>query len=884
MNYPIWELTYFGGASFIAFISIFHTYVAHLAVGGGLYLLLSDMKVSRENKIELYRYQKSHTKFFLLLTMVFGGVTGVGIWFIIALVNPAGTSALIHNFVFGWAIEWVFFLGEIAALLIYYYKFEYLEEKHRQLMAFFYFIFAWLSLAVINGILSFMLTPGSWVETRNFWDGFLNPSYLPSLVFRTFMSFLIAGLFGFLTAVFNKNELIRNTFIPFNRKWLYYPVAGLILFGLIYYFVIPENIRVTAFGLNKDTSVWVNVFFYSSALIFILGLFVSTRGSQLFQKTLVLVLVTIGLTWLGGFEYIRENARRPFVINQYMYSSSILKSDLPDLKKSGFVSKAKWVEYNEINNENIAEVGHDIFNAQCLACHTINGIRNDLIPLVDHLTYEGLVWQVSGQGKILNYMPPFAGNEKEIRALATYIYKDLLGKIPEDKFKHEIDKNKVDIPKFDEKSDDYVLLAWNDLGMHCISDSDPWWVILPPANTIEAQLIKRGKKPEIITEGIKIEYSVEKGFENPSKEVPFWDWEHKIFGKELEENIGLAGNGMRGNLHFDHNTNGFIAHAIPVVPYREDGFYNPYPLFEVKAIDEKTGEILVETKLVTPTSTEMGCKNCHQGDWKKDGVSGVSDVTAMNVLEIHDLRSGTNLLEEAKAGNPVMCQSCHEDPAVGSKGDGIRRSLSTALHAWHANYLTEEDGSACVRCHPADNEGNTRCSRGVHNSLGMDCADCHGNIQEHAAALLKNEIHKPGSQQLLKNLEVKAVKSFDEIIPRTSWLNEPDCLNCHEDFNQPKEDYSSYNKWACSFNNLYRIRTDNAGVRCEACHGSTHALYPAKNPYQENRDNIQPLQYQNSPLPIGANENCQVCHTQKMEYNFHHKNMVRSFRNTQLIN
>lgn len=68
-------------------------------------------------------YVKRHTKFFLLLTRVFI-VSDVGIWFVISLVNPAATSALIHNFVFGWAIEWVFFIGEIVGLLIYYNRFD----------------------------------------------------------------------------------------------------------------------------------------------------------------------------------------------------------------------------------------------------------------------------------------------------------------------------------------------------------------------------------------------------------------------------------------------------------------------------------------------------------------------------------------------------------------------------------------------------------------------------------------------------------------------------------------------------------------------------------------------------------------------------------------
>ncbi|MEZ5072215.1 MAG: hypothetical protein R2751_14955 [Bacteroidales bacterium] len=36
-----------------------------------------------------------------------------------------------------------------------------------------------------------MLTPGKWVETGGFWTGFFNPSYLPSLLFRTCISLIL---------------------------------------------------------------------------------------------------------------------------------------------------------------------------------------------------------------------------------------------------------------------------------------------------------------------------------------------------------------------------------------------------------------------------------------------------------------------------------------------------------------------------------------------------------------------------------------------------------------------------------------------------------------------------------------------------------------------
>src|SRR5665648_772758 len=53
----------------------------------------------------------------------------------------------------------------------------------------------------------------------------------------------------------------------------------------------------------------------------------------------------------------------------------------------------------------------------------------------------------------------------------------------------------------------YVVFAWNDLGMHCLNPSYDKLVILPPYNNLMVQVIKKGKIPEIITSGLSVEYS-----------------------------------------------------------------------------------------------------------------------------------------------------------------------------------------------------------------------------------------------------------------------------------------------------------------------------------------------------------------------------------------
>jgi len=880
MNFPSWQLINLGGGTLIALIAVFHVYISHLAVGGGLFIWLMDRKTAKTGNEELNGFLRKYNWIFLLVTMVFGGMTGVGIWWTIGLVSPAGTDTLIHHFVFGWAIEWVFFLGEIIALLIYHYYFDKLQRKDRTTIAFFYFVFAWLSLFVINGILSFMLTPGTWLETGNFWHGFLNPGFFPSLFFRTFITVMVAGIFAFLVGSFQKEESLRKIIARTGVQWLVIAFVGLTLSGFWYFASVPESIRMVNFDLNAQMSVSFNTLLTLSPILLLLSLLFLLKMNKSSQKIFAILISIAGLIWMGGFEYSREIARKPYVIYDYMYSTGVLKQDVEELNKAGFLNSMKWTQIHEVGDFPDFIAGEELFNSQCLACHTIGG-RNDIISRTDKFTYIGMLSQLQGQGKVLEYMPPFLGTKAEMKSLAAYIIHELQGKdIVVDPAPLAVGNEMQVIP---EKSDEYVLLVWNDLGMHCISDMDEMFALLPPANTLEAQLIKRGDPPEVITEGVHLEYAAPEEMDEPSKHLDFWDFCKSNYGVDLEKDVGLAGNGMKGQMHLNEKIpTSFIAEMIPATPYKDDsGAFMPFPEFVVRAVDSETGNELVSANVITPTSTEMGCRNCHGGDWGKLVGAGIAKETASNFLAAHDRLNGTTLLQNAINRKPALCQSCHADPAVGTPGVEGVMNFSSAMHGWHANYMPFDGGKACALCHPAREDGFTRCLRSIHATIGLECTDCHGTMQEHGLALVKGEEGKEAATRLAKYLKSNSY-TYEEINGRIPWLNEPDCLNCHVDF-QPPESIDGYNTWVEGAE-LFRMRHGYSEmVRCAACHGSPHALYPASNPYGKNKDNSQPMQYMGEPLPIGSNGKCDVCHTAQMDEAIHHENMNRPFRNADLL-
>ncbi len=91
----------------IAVISVLHVLVSHYAVGGGLFLAVETQYANRPKNPDYLAYLKDHAWFFILVTVVYGAITGVGIWWTIGLASPLATETLIHVFVFGWAIEYV---------------------------------------------------------------------------------------------------------------------------------------------------------------------------------------------------------------------------------------------------------------------------------------------------------------------------------------------------------------------------------------------------------------------------------------------------------------------------------------------------------------------------------------------------------------------------------------------------------------------------------------------------------------------------------------------------------------------------------------------------------------------------------------------------------
>jgi len=122
--------------------------------------------------------------------------------------------------------------------------------------------------------------------------------------------------------------------------------------------------------------------------------------------------------------------------------------------------------------------------------------------------------------------------------------------------------------------DQYKVLAWNDLGMHCYNRDFRDLAVLPPFNTLWAQVIKVGDPPQILTTGITVNYFFEDNTYSVGKSN-FWTYDVGLFGVDLPDNVGLKGKGLAGQM--DAQSDHFIAEGIPLTEFRDSAPSIAYP-------------------------------------------------------------------------------------------------------------------------------------------------------------------------------------------------------------------------------------------------------------------------------------------------------------------
>jgi hypothetical protein len=408
-----------------------------------------------------------------------------------------------------------------------------------------------------------------------------------------------------------------------------------------------------------------------------------------------------------------------------------------------------------------------------------------------------------------------------------------------------------------------TIVGWNNLGMHCMDADYSVFSILPPYNTIHAQVMDASG---LLLTNCTVTYQAiadPTGSINTTSagKTEFWQYCQALFGVSLPVNVGLPVPGpnsfsmpLKGTqpMELESSMNWFAAYGIPLTPYDDALQKNPYPMMRLVA---KSGNnVIAQTDIVLPVSDEMDCSACHasgSGDAAKPSAGWVNDPNPqrdyrLNILRLHDEKNNTGLF----TNTPVLCASCHLSEALPGTGKPGIPALTASMHGFHAHVVDPTNGltldasdnrSACYRCHPGS---TTRCLRGAMGSavapdgtMAMQCQSCHGSMSMVGATT------------------------------RTGWLDEPNCQACHNGGNRYTSVFDSPghmrvpadmtfattpNVPATGFS-LYRFSTGHGGLYCEACHGSTHAEFPSLH----DNDNVTSIQHQGH---VGVLVECNICH------------------------
>lgn len=436
------------------------------------------------------------------------------------------------------------------------------------------------------------------------------------------------------------------------------------------------------------------------------------------------------------------------------------------------------------------------------------------------------------------------------------------------------------------------VVAWNNLGMHCLDGDYSVFSLLPPYNTIEAQVVRDGQLV-VDPAGLVVTY---RSVADPDASInttsrgktDFWAFASDLFGVSLAPDAGLAGWSMPGPanapqaMDWDADLRGFLATGIPITPLDDAGRRNPYPLMRIEVRNAATQTLLGSADVVVPVSDEMSCAACHASASKppaRPDHGWVDDPDPerdfrLNVLRIHDDKQGGQALYGAlleargfdpdgleatvrNQGRSILCATCHASEALPGSGAEGSPPLTEAIHGYHARTRDpvtlrtlddETNRSACYSCHPGS---VTRCLRGAmgaavaaDGTLAMQCQSCHGRI---------SQVGTPG---------------------RAGWLDEPACQSCHTgtatNHRGALRHTSVFDELGAVRTpadprfatgpdvplpgfSLYRFSAGHGGLACAACHGSPHAEFPSA----ERNDNLQSVAAQGH---VGVLAECSACH------------------------
>ena len=447
--YPSWYVPDIGTAWVMGIIGTIHILASNTGVGAAVLFALLETRAVRDNKPEIMAYIKKYGMFLLVFSYIWGSITGPGIWYSVTVVSPRGISALIHNFVWVWAAEWVFFTVEVIGVYALVYTIGKIDPRTHLKITWTFAVSSVATLVLIIGILSFMMWPGNdkWYLTGSIFDAFYNLNFFAHLINRFFLMLTSAAVVGsILVAGLPKGSELRKDMAKTVAQLGLVGLVGGALAFMWYVATLPPNaLTILAHRTPSWLGDWgplrhidtVVPLLATSVIIGSYLLFVYFKPQSLrvpLASAMVVILLVAGI-WPE--ERTRETMRKPWVAGQYMYSNQIIgrdvpskgiENELPVMQQEGLLKSAAFVPagMRVITPANQMQAGRLIAVMACANCHSLNrdgGLRplpKLLHGSTDVALIQGFLAGTLAHGSV-PYMPKIPLPPDEQKALATFL-------------------------------------------------------------------------------------------------------------------------------------------------------------------------------------------------------------------------------------------------------------------------------------------------------------------------------------------------------------------------------------------------------------------------------------------------------------------------------
>jgi mono/diheme cytochrome c family protein len=94
---------------------------------------------------------------------------------------------------------------------------------------------------------------------------------------------------------------------------------------------------------------------------------------KLARGATAVALAVLAFAFFGGYERLREGARKPFLIHSHLFSNGLLVRDIAAVNEEGVLGRSGWIA---LGSDDPVAVGQRIFRAECSSCHSLDGYQS----------------------------------------------------------------------------------------------------------------------------------------------------------------------------------------------------------------------------------------------------------------------------------------------------------------------------------------------------------------------------------------------------------------------------------------------------------------------------------------------------------------------------